>query len=142
MGMSIAAASRQPRKLRPQDIDLYVSHRVHASRVASGFTQKQLAEFLGLTYQQIFKYEKGTNRIPSATLYRMAELFDVPVASFFEGCRADTGERSKLPDQRVILDLVRNFRGIADGDARELLLATARTLCRLTQERQLVSKAA
>jgi transcriptional regulator with XRE-family HTH domain len=131
------APVRNAAKVRPQDIDRNISARFHALRVASGLTQKQLADLLSLSFQQVFKYEKGVNRIPSATLYRMAEIFEIPVASFFEGWELGrTSNGSKLPDQRLVVDLVRTWRSIEDAEAREAVCAQARLLARVTQRQQ------
>ncbi|WP_312689566.1 helix-turn-helix domain-containing protein [Brevundimonas nasdae] len=64
-------------------VDVHVGSRVREERVRANKTQVQLGAHLGVTFQQVQKYERGVNRISAATLHRIAELFEVPMASFF-----------------------------------------------------------
>jgi transcriptional regulator with XRE-family HTH domain len=66
-------------------VDLYVGARLRIRRKVLGFSQTQLAEALGITFQQIQKYERGANRISASKLYEAARLLQSPVAYFFEG---------------------------------------------------------
>ncbi len=69
----------------PDPIDLHVGTQVRARRVLLGLSQEKLAEGLGITFQQVQKYERGSNRISASRLYNMARLLDVPITYFFEG---------------------------------------------------------
>lgn len=69
----------------PDPIDEHVGGRLRARRLFGGMTQAQLARSLGVTYQQVQKYELGSNRISVSKLYRIAEALGVPVSYFFEG---------------------------------------------------------
>lgn len=69
----------------PNPIDVYVGNRVRLRRVLVGLSQEKLGEALSLTFQQVQKYEKGTNRISASRLYRIAQILEVPVQFFFEG---------------------------------------------------------
>lgn len=66
-------------------VDLYVGARLRIRRKVLGFSQTQLAEALGITFQQIQKYERGANRISASKLYEAARLLQSPVSYFFEG---------------------------------------------------------
>ena len=66
-------------------IDVYVGARVRLQRKARGFSQSDLGDALGLTFQQVQKYERGTNRISASKLYETSQALNVPVAFFFEG---------------------------------------------------------
>ena len=72
----------------PNSIDVYVGNRVRVRRKTLGMTQHGLAELLGITFQQIQKYEKGTNRIGASRLQRISEILRVPVGFFFENRRS------------------------------------------------------
>ncbi|MCG8434526.1 MAG: helix-turn-helix domain-containing protein [Gammaproteobacteria bacterium] len=72
-------------KRSPNPIDVHVGARVRMRRVLEGFSQESLGERLGLTFQQVQKYEKGTNRISASRLYQIAGVLTVPVEYFFEG---------------------------------------------------------
>jgi transcriptional regulator with XRE-family HTH domain len=132
--LTIAAAVRQPPS--PIDINLHVGQRLRQLRVGAGLTQKLLAEILGVTIQQIHKYETGVNRIPVATLWRLACWLEADIGVFFEGAQYGTAQHVRPPEQRRLIDLVRNFRAIEDAEARELLCLAARVLARLTQRRR------
>ncbi|RXT15914.1 MULTISPECIES: helix-turn-helix transcriptional regulator [unclassified Bosea (in: a-proteobacteria)] len=77
-------------KKLPNPIDRHVGSRVRMQRMLAGISQEKLGEALGLTFQQVQKYEKGTNRISASRLQQIAKMLGVPVAFFFEG--APTGE--------------------------------------------------
>ncbi|MEM1138359.1 MAG: helix-turn-helix transcriptional regulator [Pseudomonadota bacterium] len=66
-------------------IDVYVGRRVRIRRMEMGITQQQLAREIGVTFQQVQKYERGVNRISASKLFRVARLFGVAVDFFFEG---------------------------------------------------------
>ena len=66
-------------------VDIYVGRRVRAARIAQGVSQEQLGGAVGVTFQQIQKYEKGVNRIGTGRLHALAKFLQVPVTYFFEG---------------------------------------------------------
>ena len=78
-------------------VDVHVGRRVHTARLAKGLSQSALGSALGLTFQQIQKYENGTNRISTGRLHEIAELLEVPLAYFFEGLE----KVSKIPGPNV-----------------------------------------
>ena len=69
-------------------IDAHVGRQVKLRRAVVGLTQTELANQLGITFQQVQKYENGANRISASRLYLMAEILNVPLESFFEGTEA------------------------------------------------------
>ena len=73
-------------------IDEHVGRRLQVLRKSSGVSQQKLAEQLGVTYQQVQKYEGGTNRVSTAFLLRVAQMFSVPLDYFFEGVDALAGQ--------------------------------------------------
>jgi len=74
-----------PSACSPHPVDVHVGARLRLRRKLLGLSQAQLANDLNLTFQQVQKYERGTNRISASTLYAMARLLQVPIAWFFEG---------------------------------------------------------
>ena len=72
-------------KKSPNPTDKYVGSRVRMRRLMLGMSQEKLGEKLGLTFQQVQKYEKGTNRIGASRLQHISQILKVPVAFFFEG---------------------------------------------------------
>lgn len=71
-------------KKEPNPIDVHVGNRVRLRRMLVGLSQEKLGEQLGLTFQQIQKYEKGSNRVSASRLYQIAEILSVPVQFFFD----------------------------------------------------------
>jgi transcriptional regulator with XRE-family HTH domain len=130
----------------PHPVDRYVGRRVCEKRIALGYNQTELGRALGLTFQQIQKYEKGSNRISSSKLFEIANFFKVEVGYFFEGLQQQmqpgvaegegaafqhdfpstryTIELSRIAPslppakQKLLLDMARALKG-AEGEAAE-----------------------
>ena len=83
----------------PDEIDREVGKKLREIRKSVGITQMGLADQLGLSFQQIQKYERGTNRISAGRLFKLATLFDVEVAYFFGGCAPEEFGFGRLPDE-------------------------------------------
>ena len=81
-------------KKQPNPIDIHVGSRVRLRRMMLGMSQEKLGDHLGVTFQQIQKYEKGTNRIGASRLQHIARVLTVPVAFFFEDAPATPGDTS------------------------------------------------
>jgi transcriptional regulator with XRE-family HTH domain len=71
--------------LGPSPIDVHVGQRVRLRRNIMGLSQQRLAQGLGITFQQVQKYERGANRISASKLYEIARIIQVPIGFFFEG---------------------------------------------------------
>jgi transcriptional regulator with XRE-family HTH domain len=96
-------------------------------RVMLGLTQQQMAELIGVTYQQAHKYEKGINRVAAGRLYSIARALGVEVGYFYEGLPLGGGFVPS-PSQRMLLGLVRTFLHIPDPRHREAVATLARAL--------------
>jgi transcriptional regulator with XRE-family HTH domain len=120
-------ASRRP---RAQDIDRHIGGRLRERRVMNGLTQQGLADLIGVTYQQAHKYENGVNRIAAGRLYTIAQVLDVDVGYFFEGLESEA-RNEPTPQQRVFLDLARNFRSIRARRHQEAICLLTRILASL-----------
>src|SRR6476619_355800 len=94
---------------RVQDDDRHVGDRIRERRIMLGLTQQQMADLIGVTYQQAHKYERGINRIAGGRLYTIAQALGVEVAFFFEGIGASAGAGKPTAQQRLLLELTRNF---------------------------------
>jgi transcriptional regulator with XRE-family HTH domain len=84
-------------KKAPNPIDKHVGSRVRMRRMMLGMSQEKLGDALGLTFQQVQKYEKGTNRIGASRLQQISQILQVPVAFFFEGAPIVAGEFEPAP---------------------------------------------
>jgi transcriptional regulator with XRE-family HTH domain len=94
-------------------------------RISLGLTQQQLAELIGVTYQQAHKYEKGFKRVSAGRRYTIARALGVQVSYFYEGL---SNEGTPSPNQRLLLELARNFLEIRDRTHQEAIVSLARAL--------------
>jgi transcriptional regulator with XRE-family HTH domain len=87
-------------KKQPNPIDIHVGSRVRMRRMMLGMSQEKLGESLGITFQQIQKYEKGTNRIGASRLQHIATVLSVPVSFFFEDAPGSPQEAAGMAESR------------------------------------------
>lgn len=103
-------------KKAPNPTDKHVGSRVRMRRMMLNMSQEKLGEALGLTFQQVQKYEKGTNRIGASRLQQISSILQVPVSFFFEGApNADVGGQgmSEAPSPSYISDFLATSDGLA-----------------------------
>jgi len=124
----------------PNPTDIYVGGRVRLRRTLLGMSQEKLGEAIGLTFQQVQKYERGANRVGASRLYDLSRVLDVPIAFFFDDMPAPSAERGHglaEPDatyetdpmlKRETLELVRAYYKIADPLVRRRLFELAKAL--------------
>ncbi len=128
----------------PNPIDVHVGSRVRLRRKLLGMTQEKLGEAIGVTFQQIQKYEGGSNRIGASRLFDLARVLDVPVEFFFDDMSDDVaacspgqskGTASEAVDvgldpmaKRETLELVRAYYKIQNASVRKRILNLARAL--------------
>lgn len=145
----MAAAARKSRRgqsplRKPNVIDGHVGARLRLRRTLLGISQEQLAESLGLTFQQVQKYERGTNRVSASRLYQLASILDVPITWFFDEMEAETaaagirstksfaeepgGYESDAMSRRETLELVRVYYRISDRKVRKKLYEMTKAL--------------
>lgn len=124
-------------KKKPDPTDVYVGSRIRMRRNMLGFSQEKLGEQLGITFQQIQKYEKGTNRVGASRLQAISEILDVPVSYFFEeapGTRVVDGfgesENSFMDfcSSNEGIQLMRAFTNIKDPKVRRKIIDLAKAL--------------
>ena len=87
----------------PNPVDLYVGGRIRMRRRSLGVSQAKLAEDLGLTFQQVQKYERGANRVSASKLYEIARSLQTPVAFFFEGLNDPTSAGAYDPPTDIFV---------------------------------------
>lgn len=110
------------------DVDRFVGNRIRERRVMLGLSQQQMAQMIGVTYQQAHKYERGINRISAGRLFDIARVLRVPVSYLFEGVEGNGSEDDLSMRQRMCLELARNFTQIPNERHREALSQLARVL--------------
>ncbi len=108
-------------------VDVHVGKRVRHRRWLVGMTQQQLAEKVGIKFQQIQKYETGANRVSASRLWDISEALDVPVSFFFEGIEDNasaSGSEAQVPTDllgdKEALDLIRSYYAIPENQRRRL----------------------
>lgn len=119
-------------KSSPDPVDIHVGARVRLRRTLLGMSQEKLGKALGLTFQQVQKYERGANRIGSSRLFQLSRILDVPVSFFFDEMVTETTKKAdgmaesnkqvfevdKL-SRRETLELVRAYYKITDPSVRK-----------------------
>jgi len=129
----------RPKIGKPNPIDVHVGSRVRLRRTLLGMSQEKLGEAIGLTFQQVQKYERGANRIGASRLFDLSRVLDVPVSFFFDDMPEDAaaapidddeegGEERAAPAyepdpmaKRETLELVRAYYRIGDPSVRKRL---------------------
>ena len=124
---SATAVANKGDKTEFASIDKLVGTRVRARRTALRMSQTELGEAVGVSFQQIQKYEKGVNRIGASRLSAIAAVLQVPVTHFFEEPRQAGAGVSSLEDPAAV-DLVKAFDEIADPEVRERIVELTRSV--------------
>ena len=121
-------AKREGPANRASSIDRHVGARIRERRIMLGLSQQQMADMIGVTYQQAHKYERGINRISAGRLYEITRVLNVPITYFFEGLEVKEDDESLNPRQRMCLEVARNFASISNHRHQEALSQLARAL--------------
>ena len=114
-------------RVRASGIDRHIGLRIRDRRVMLGLSQQQLADLIGVTYQQAHKYERGLNRVSAGRLYAIARALEVEPGYFFEGLEGEPMEEV-TGQRRALLELVRHFQSIVDPQRRQALASLVRSL--------------
>ena len=142
----------QESKKKPNPIDTHVGSRVRLRRTMLGMSQEKLGEAIGLTFQQVQKYERGTNRIGASRLFDLSKVLDVPIGFFFEelGDWQASKTAARLRDlaeeqaeyeldplaKRETLELVRAYYRIKDPAVRKRLFEMCKALAAAGDEEE------
>lgn len=128
---------------QPHPVDVHVGTRVRMCRTLKGLSQQKLAASLGLTFQQVQKYERGANRISASRLWELGQILDVPVSHFFEDADAAGVKDHRFgaavaekatefePEslfRREILELVRAYDRLENPAVRKRIFELIKTL--------------
>ena len=133
---------------KPNPIDVHVGQRIRLRRTLMGMSQEKLGEAIGLTFQQVQKYERGANRVGSSRLFDLAKVLDVPVSFFFDDMPDETSQQSPrlisgLAEEpagynpsgdsdpltkRETLELVRAYYKITDPNVRKRIFEMVKVL--------------
>jgi transcriptional regulator with XRE-family HTH domain len=123
-------------------IDVHIAKKLRQFRLESGISQDELGELIGVTFQQIQKYEKAKNRIAACRLFEISQLLKKPMSSFFDGLKADRMyynydfKTSKNQEKELdefnqdLLPLIRAFNRIDSPQARKNLVSLATSIAK------------
>lgn len=137
---------------KPNPVDVHVGGRVRLRRTLLGMSQERLGEAIGLTFQQVQKYERGANRIGASRLYDLSRVLDVPVSFFFEDmddqtaamsprnvtstlADVETGDADPMT-KRETLELVRAYYRITDPNVRRRIYELAKAVAQAGEDAQ------
>ena len=128
-------------KKKPNPIDIHVGSRIRLRRTMLGMSQEKLGESLGITFQQIQKYEKGTNRVGASRLQNISNILTVPVSFFFEDApgdnNVDPSGMAEASNSNYVVDFLSSSEGlqlnrafvkIADPKVRRRIVELVKTL--------------
>ncbi len=135
---------------KPNAIDVHVGGRMRLRRTLLGLSQEKLGEAIGLTFQQVQKYERGTNRVGASRLFDLSRVLDVPVSYFFDDMSskvakqsprlaiglAEAPAQSYQPDpmaKRETLELVRSYYKIGSPSVRKRVFELTKALAKASQ---------
>lgn len=130
----------KPDTKSPHPVDVYVGARLKERRTILGVSQEVLADAIGLTFQQVQKYERGSNRISASKLYLIGRELGVPVTFFFNGYTEEHGNRQPLWESRPSISARQQHRAvhalarIRNADVRIKLLALATAIGKTGEE--------
>src|ERR1700751_4111328 len=141
---------RRQKSDKPNPTDVHVGSRVRLRRTLLGMSQEKLGEAIGLTFQQVQKYERGANRIGASRLFDLSRVLDVPVSFFFDEMSENAAQQSPRMmvaglveeaveevendpmTKRETLELVRAYYKISDPTVRKRLFELAKSLASVT----------
>jgi len=113
--------------------DVHIGRKIRERRVSAGMSQSALADHLGITFQQVQKYESGANRVGGSRLWDISRALDVPVSHFFEGLQssgAKTAAVDEPPLSRQSLELARAINGIPESDLKSQIVRLVKTFAK------------
>ena len=114
-------------------VDEHVGNRIRVHRMLMGLSQEKLGEGLGVTFQQVQKYENGANRVSASRLFQISKILNVPVPYFFDNVPVDAASHARrlrddgkavpadMPTSRESLKLIRAYYGISNPALREIV---------------------
>ncbi len=147
MAEKVKIGRRRQKSDKPNPTDIHVGARVRLRRTLLGMSQEKLGDAIGLTFQQVQKYERGANRVGASRLYDLSRVLDIPVSFFFEDMTVAgepelrVGGLSEAADgyeadpllKRETLELVRAYYKITDPHIRRRLFDLAKALAKSSE---------
>jgi transcriptional regulator with XRE-family HTH domain len=132
--MTSTSAAAKRSRTQAKTLDAHVGQRIRDKRNERGMSQTEVANALGVTFQQVLKYERGTNRVGASRLYDLSRILNVPVQIFFEGLenQADTlrGDAENVVHliKQDTIELVEAYYKVDNPHVRRQILSTIRSI--------------
>lgn len=111
-----------------QEVDQFIGEKIYSLRLAKGLSRQQLSDVIGVTHQQLQKYEKGTNRISVGRLVLIAKALGKTVNYFYDGLDSQSSEPILTQHQRMCIEVSRNFMKIRNAEHQNAVNSLVRSL--------------
>ena len=115
-----------------QKADKFIGNKIYQLRLAKGLSRQQLAELIGVTHQQLQKYEKGTNRLAAGRLMLIAQALGKTIEFFYTDFEQDTESLENTMHQRMCIEVSRNFMKLQNSDHQNAINSLLRSLVKET----------
>jgi len=109
-------------------IDKSIGQKIYSLRLAKGLSRQQLSKVIGVTHQQLQKYENGSNRVSASRLLIIAKALDRQVPYFYEGFEAGDNNPPETENQRLCIEVARNFRRIGNREHQDAINTLVKSL--------------
>ena len=109
-------------------IDKFIGYKIYSLRLEKGLSRQQLSKVIGVTHQQLQKYENGSNRISASKLALIAKALDLRIPYFYEGFEAADNIPLETESQRLCIEVARNFRRIANREHQDAINILVKSL--------------
>ena len=113
------------------EVDKYIGGSIYSLRLAQGFSRQQLSQIIGVTHQQLQKYEKGTNRISVGRLVLIAKALSKDISYFYEGLESANSEPVVTQHQRMCIEVSRNFMKIENSEHQTAVNTLVKSLSKI-----------
>jgi transcriptional regulator with XRE-family HTH domain len=110
------------------EVDKYIGKRIHSLRLALGLSRQQLSEEIGVTHQQLQKYEKGTNRLTVGRLMLIGKALSKDISYFYEGFKEDNKTPIRTQHQRMCIEVSRNFMKLNSPEKQDAIHKLVKSL--------------
>ena len=104
-----------------EQIDKFIGHKIYSLRLEKGLSREQLSQVIGVTHQQLQKYETGANRVTASRLLLIAKALEQEIPYFYEGFEAGDNSPTILENQRLCIEVARNFRRIGNREHQDAI---------------------
>lgn len=113
-----------------EEVDKFIGNKIYNLRLGKGMSRQQLAEVIGVTHQQLQKYEKGANRLSAGRLVLIAKALGTTIEFFYEGLDSNKSEPTVTKHQRMCIEISRNFMKITSSEHQNAVNSLVRSLIR------------